>query len=77
MRSLCGLKLLLCVSAAGLFEQGQASEHLGHRQLSVDFVVPRANVDAVSHLLLLTNHCQDTRRHNSLTRAKSHITQLP
>ena len=69
-----GSELLLCISTAGLFEQGQAGQHLGQRQLSVDFVVSRAHVDTVSHLLLLPDHCQDTRGHNSLTRAKSHTT---
>lgn len=72
--SLSWSELLLCVLTAGLFEQGQAGQHLGHRQFSVDFVVPRAHIDAVSHLLLLSDHCQDTRRHNSLTWAKSHHT---
>lgn len=72
-------ELLLCISTARLFEQGQAGQHFGQRQFSVDFVVSRAHIDAVSHLLLLSDHCQDTRRHNSLTWAKSHNThtQLP
>lgn len=55
-------ELLLCVSTAGLFEQGQASQHLGHRQLSVDFVVSRTHIDTISHLLLLPDHCQYMRR---------------
>lgn len=55
---LFSLKLFLCVSTAGVLEQGQASQHLSHRQFSVDFVVPRANVDTVRQLLLLSHHCQ-------------------
>lgn len=68
------LELLLCVSATRLSEQGQASQHLGHWQFSVDFVVPRTHIDTVSHLLLLSDHCQDMRIHNSLTQSKSHHT---
>lgn len=53
-------ELLLCVSTAGLLEQGQASQHLSCQQFSVDFVVPRTHIDTVSHLLLLSDHCQGT-----------------
>lgn len=79
---LCSLsrsELLFSISTAGLFEQGQASQHLGHWQFSMDLVVPRAHIDTVSHLLLLSDHCQDMRMPNSLTWAKSHQThaQLP
>lgn len=55
-------KLFLCAPTARLFEQGEASERLHHRQLAMDFVVPRTHVDTVCHLLLLSNHCQDTGR---------------
>lgn len=58
-----GSELLLCVSTAGLLEQGQAGQHLSCWQFSVDFVVPRTHIDTVSHLLLLSDHCQGT--HNS------------
>lgn len=70
-RSPSWLELFLCASTAGLFEQGEASQDLGHRQLSVDFVVSRAHIHCVSHLLLLPDHCQDTRQHDSSTWAGS------
>lgn len=69
-------KLFLCAPTPGLFEQGEASERLGHRQLAVDFVVPRTHVDTVSHLLLLSDHCQDTGRQTAWGRVTQHTRTL-
>lgn len=60
-------KFLFSILTAGVFEQRQASQNLCHRHFSMDFVVSCAHIDTVSHLLLLSNHCQNMARYNSLT----------
>lgn len=67
-------ELLLSISAECLFEQSEAGQDFFDSKFSMDFVVSRTHVHTVSHLLLLTDHCQDTKHSSS---AKSHHTQLP